>query len=298
MEAVEAQQDADRYEYLNSYHAVAKQLYDHAVITLQNAKNSVEAAEDQVKTAKTNLSYSVIYAPFDGTVGFSQVKLGNYANPGQTVLNTISSNEPMAVDFLINEKQLYAFEKLQDSTKSLTDSLFTILMPDNSLYPYLGRICVIDRAVDSGTGSIKVRLVFPNPKKQLKPEMSCVVRVHNQDASPQMLIPNKAVLEQMGEYFVFVAKDTLTSEPNTDTASKKKSDTAQAKPRLRAIQKKVQLGQTIGPNVIVLSGIDVGDKIVVDGIQSIHDGSPIAVGGGNKKPGVAGNGKDSSNSPK
>ncbi len=219
---VQAQQDADRYEYLNSYHAVAKQLYDHAVITLQNAKSSVEAAQEQVQTAKTNLSYAIISAPFDGTIGFSQVKLGNYANPGQTVLNTISSNDPMAVDFLINEKQLYAFEKLQDNTTALTDSLFTISMPDNSLYPYLGKIAVIDRAVDSGTGSIRVRLVFANTKAQLKPEMSCVVRVHNQDASPQMLIPNRAVLEQMGEYFVFVAKDTLSSEPPATDSTKKK----------------------------------------------------------------------------
>jgi membrane fusion protein (multidrug efflux system) len=74
---VQSQQDADRYEYLNKYNAVAKQLYDHAVITLENSKNTVRSSEQAVKSAKTNLSYSTIYAPFDGTIGFSQVKLGN-----------------------------------------------------------------------------------------------------------------------------------------------------------------------------------------------------------------------------
>ncbi|MDB5284400.1 MAG: mexA 2, partial [Bacteroidota bacterium] len=59
----QAQQDADRYTYLNSQNAVAKQLYDHAIITLQNAKNQVQSSEEAVKTAKTNLSYSVITAP-------------------------------------------------------------------------------------------------------------------------------------------------------------------------------------------------------------------------------------------
>jgi membrane fusion protein (multidrug efflux system) len=296
-----AQQDADRYEYLNSYHAVATQVYDHAMIALKNAKNQVSAAEDSVKSAKTNLSYSIITAPFNGTVGFSQVRLGNYVTPGQTVLNTISTNDPMAVDFLVNEKQLPAFEKLQDGRNGRsTDSLFTILMPDGSKYAYDGKISVIDRAVDPQTGSIRVRLVFPNPKGDLKVGMSCVVRVHNQETTPQMVIPSKAVVEQMGEFFVFVAKDTVMAAPDSagkkssvDSAGKKSSDTASQVPKLRAFQKKVMLGQTIGANVIVVSGLRPGDKIVIDGVQALHDGSIISAG---KKQGAPGNGKDSTNS--
>ncbi len=111
----QAQQDADRYTYLNSQNAVAKQVYDHAIIALQNAKNQVQAAEESVKSAKTNLSYAIITAPFDGTIGFSQVKMGNMVSVGQTVLDTISTNDPMAVDFLINEKQLADFEELEKS---------------------------------------------------------------------------------------------------------------------------------------------------------------------------------------
>jgi membrane fusion protein (multidrug efflux system) len=265
---VQAQQDADRYDYLNKYNAVAKQQYDHAVIALQNAKNMVKAAEQAVKTAKTNLNYAVVYAPFDGTIGFSMVKMGDVVNPGSTVLNTISTNNPMAVDFLINEKQLPHFEQLQNGKQRDIDSLFTILLPDNTLYPGLGKIAVIDRAVDSQTGSIRVRLVFPNPKNVLRVGMSCLVRVHNQDTGPQLVLPNKAVIEQMGEYFVFVAKDSVVNRPNAKSDSVKK-------PRLVAAQVKVQTGQTIGPNVVIKSGITEGQRIVVDGVQSLHDGSPI-----------------------
>ncbi|MGN6638639.1 MAG: efflux RND transporter periplasmic adaptor subunit [Mucilaginibacter sp.] len=265
---VQAQQDADRYDYLNKYNAVAKQQYDHAVIALQNAKNMVKAAEQAVKTAKTNLNYAVVYAPFDGTIGFSMVKMGDVVNPGSTVLNTISTNNPMAVDFLINEKQLPHFEQLQNGKQRDVDSLFTILLPDNTLYPGLGKIAVIDRAVDSQTGSIRVRLVFPNPKNVLRVGMSCLVRVHNQDTGPQLVLPNKAVIEQMGEYFVFVAKDSVVNRPNAKSDSVKK-------PRLVAAQVKVQTGQTIGPNVVIKSGITEGQRIVVDGVQSLHDGSPI-----------------------
>ena len=282
----QAQQDADRYVYLNSYNAVAKQQYDHAIIALQNAKNQVKAADESLKTAKTNLAYAVITAPFDGTVGFSQVKLGNMVSVGQTILNTISTNDPMAVDFLVNEKQIGQFEKFR-SIQSSHDSLFTILLPDNSLYAFPGKISVIDRAVDPQTGTIRVRLVFPNPKNELKVGMSCVVRVRNQETTPQILIPGKAVVEQMGEYFVFVAKDTVIEHVSADSANKKPAE--HEAPKLRAIQRKIKLGQTINENVVVLSGINVGEKIVVDGVQAVHDGSIIAAGG--KKGPANGEGK-------
>lgn len=266
----QAQQDADRYEYLNKYNAVAKQLYDHAVISLQNTKSQLSAADQAVKTAKTNLGYSSVYAPFSGTIGFSQVKLGDVVSIGSTILNTISTDDPMAVDFVINEKQLPKFERLQQNKGQLVDSLFTILLSDNSLYPINGKISVIDRAVNSQTGSITIRLVFPNPKGMLRVGMSCVVRVHNQEAGPQLLVPGKAVVEQMGEYFVYTAKDSLVNNPKAgaDSAKNKVS-------KLFAVQKKVQTGQTIGANMIIKSGIAAGERIVVDGVQLLHDGSQI-----------------------
>lgn len=267
---LQAQQDADRYEYLNKYNAVAKQLYDHAIITLDNAKSQVKSADQAVKTAKTNLNYAEVYAPFDGTIGFSQVKLGNVVTAGTTVLNTISTNDPMAVDFVINEKQLPKFERLQQSKHEPTDSLFTILLADNSLYPVNGKIAVIDRAVNSQTGAITIRLVFPNPKGMLRVGMSCVVRVHNQEPGPQIVVPGKAVVEQMGEYFVYTAKDSLMNNPKAGADSAKNKIK-----KLMAFQKKVQVGETIGPNMIIKSGIDDGERVIVDGVQLLHDGSKI-----------------------
>src|SRR5579862_1263229 len=268
----QAQQDADRYIYLNEHNAVAKQVLDHAVIALQSAKDQTQAALQAVKTAETNLTYSIITAPFSGTIGFSQVKLGNMVSVGTTVLNTISTDDPMAVDFLINEAQLTRFQQMEKNKKPI-DSLFTIVLPNHSIYAGTGKISVIDRAVDPQTGSVRVRLVFENTQHSLRAGMSCILRVHNQDALPQMVVPGRAVVEQMGEYFVFVAKDTVLNA--SDTTEKKRTDTASNVPRLRAFQNKVQLGQTIGANVIVKSGINDGDKIIVDGVQAIHEGSEI-----------------------
>src|SRR5450755_197604 len=278
----QAKQDADRYTYLNNHNAIAKQILDHAVIAQQNAENQVKAAQDAVRMAKTNLSFATIYAPFDGMIGFSQVKLGNLVTVGTTLLNTISTIDPIAVDFLINEKQLPHYEELQHPKKPHPDSLFTFLMPDNSLYPNTGQISVIDRAVDPQTGSIRVRLVFPNPNLTLKAGISCVVREHNSDIGPQMLIPGKAIVEQMGEFFVFVARDTILTastdsikKNDADTTRKKEADPSQQKPSLHAFQKKVKVGRVIDSNQIIISGIQEGDRIVLDGVQAIHDGSEI-----------------------
>ena len=283
----QARQDADRYQYLNKNKAVAKQLYDHAMIALENSQNAYQSALEAMKIAKTNLAYSEITAPFDGTVGFSQVKLGDLVTVGQTVLLTISTDDPMAVDFLINEKQLSFFNDLQYPNHQQVDSLFTLVLPNNALYSYTGTISVIDRAVNPQTGSIRVRLLFPNPQTSLRAGMSCVVRVHNQDSTAQLVIPNRAVVEEMGEYFVYVAKDSIMSsgERGGDAPAPK------GDPRLFAFQKKVQLGAIIGPNVIIKSGISEGDNIVADGIQSLHNGSSImpsadrSVGQAGKGPG-------------
>jgi membrane fusion protein (multidrug efflux system) len=269
----QAQQDADRYSLLITKKAVAKQVYDHAIIALENAKNEYNSALELVKNAKTNLAYSVITAPFDGTIGFSQVKMGDLMNVGQTVLNTVSSDDPMAVDFLINEKQLSFFQNLQTEKKSV-DSLFTIMLPNNSLYSFTGKISVIDRAVDSQTGSVRIRLVFPNPKRALLAGMSCVVRVHNQESTPQMVIPNRAVVEKMGEFFVFTAKDTVMLNKGDTT---KLNTKAKMEHGLFAIQKKVDLGVTIGSDVIIKKGINNGENVIVDGIQSLHNGSAITL---------------------
>ncbi len=288
---VQAQQDADRYVYLNKYNAVAEQLYDHAVVTLQQAKSTVKASEQAVKTAKTNLTYATVYAPFTGTIGISQVRLGEVVTPGVTTLDTLSSDNPIAVDFIINEKNLPFFEKLQHG-KVKVDSLFSLLMPDNSLYDHLGKLSIIDRAVDPQTGTIRVRLVFDNPDFYLRAGMSCTVRVHNQDVGPQLVVPNKAVVEQMGEYFVYVAKDTLI-KVSADSLKKldKKAAADANKAKLIAVQKKVQTGQVIGADIIIKSGIKAGDKIIVDGLQSLHDGARITTankvgpGGGGRRGG-------------
>ena len=247
------QRDADRYTDLAKQDAVAKQLLDNAMTDLKNARQQVAAANSGLIKAKTDFDYSLIYAPFDGTIGFSSVKLGALITPGQTLLNIVSSDDPMGVDFEITETELSRFQQLENAPISQIDSTFRITLPDNSIYPNIGKISVIDRAVDRQTGTIRVRIIVPNHERMLKPGMSCKVLVLNENAGQQVLIPFKAVLEQLGEYFVFTVKDKNVK------------------------QVKVSLGPRVNSNVVILKGLQGNETIVVDGIQKLHDSSEITI---------------------
>jgi membrane fusion protein (multidrug efflux system) len=109
---VKAQKDANRYHELEKQDAIAKQQVDYADAALAAAQKQVEAAQANVRAVQTAVRYSTIYAPFDGTIGISQVKMGAPVSAGQTVLNTISSDNPVAVDIAVDQKLIYRFSQL------------------------------------------------------------------------------------------------------------------------------------------------------------------------------------------
>ena len=110
---VKDQKDIDRYNMLLKNDAVARQTVDQAQATYETGKSQVAVAQAGILSAKTDLSYSIITAPFTGRIGISQVKLGAQVTPGTTLLNTISSEHPIGVDVVINEEDIERFYKLQ-----------------------------------------------------------------------------------------------------------------------------------------------------------------------------------------
>jgi membrane fusion protein (multidrug efflux system) len=248
-----AQQDADRYRDLAKRDAVARQTLEHAQADLQSAKMQVASFEANVKNVQTNLRYSVIAAPFDGTIGISSVKLGSSVVSGQTLLNTLSSDDPMAVDCAVDEKQISRFTQLLQAGDSLRDSTFTIVLPDQTVYPFPGHLSFLDRSVDSQTGTIRIRVIFPNAKNILRSGLTCNLRVRANSSAESLLIPSKAVVEQMGEYFVYVVINN------------------------KVTQQRIGLGKNINDMVIVKDGLQVGEQIVTEGVQKLRDNSPVTV---------------------
>lgn len=246
-----AQKDADRYHELDKHDAIAKQQVDYADAALEVSKRQVAAAKANVAGVQSNVQFSSIRSPLSGTIGISQVKQGTLVTAGNTILNIVSTDNPIAVDFTVDQKDIYRFVKLKEEGTNPKDSVFTIAFGDE-VYPYPGKVYLIDRAVDPQTGTIKTRLVFPNDKEMLRPGMNATVRVKNTASKNATIIPHVAVTEQLGEFYVYVVGDSSKAE-----------------------QRKVTLGTAIGDSIIVKDGLKDGDKIVVKGVQNLHEGTIV-----------------------
>ncbi len=247
-----AQKDVERYRELGEKDAIAKQQVDYAEANYISAQKMVDAAKASVRSVQTNVRYSTIVAPFDGTIGISQVRLGASVTPGQTLLNTISSDDPIAADITVDQKEIYRFTQLLTKKTSKNDSTFRLAF-GTQVYPSFGTLSIVDRAVDPQTGSIKMRVTFPNPDHVLRAGMSGTLRVLTRPSEKSVIIPFKAVTEQLGEFFVYVVDSSRVS------------------------QRKIILGRQIGRDIIVRDGLDVGEAIVTEGVQNLREGSPVTV---------------------
>lgn len=248
---VRAEKDADRYHELDKHDAIAKQQVDYADAAYDAAKKQVLASKAAVNAVKANVGFAVITAPFTGTIGISQVKTGTAVVAGQTILNTVSTDNPIAVDLNIDQKEIFRFTQLQQQKRAAADSTFTLAF-SGEVFTEPGKIYLIDRAVDPQTGTIKARLVFPNGKGMLRSGMNGTLRVASNATTQSIVIPFKAVTEQLGEFFTYVVGDSS-----------------------KVTQRKVEIGQELGSNVIIRSGLKSGEKIVVEGVQNLRQGSVV-----------------------
>jgi membrane fusion protein (multidrug efflux system) len=254
---MKAQKDADRYHELDKKDAIAKQQVDYADAALEAAKKQVDAAKANVNAVRATVSFATIVAPFNGTIGISNVRAGTSVVAGQTVLNTISTDNPIGVDFSVDQREVYRIAQLQAAQKK-QDSTFSLAF-GKDVYPYYGSITFIDRAVDPQTGSIKTRLVFPNDKNMLRAGMSATVRILNNNQEKSITIPYKAVTEQLGEFYVYVVGDSN-----------------------KVSQRRLVLGQPLGSDIIIKDGLKEGEKIVVQGVQNLREGAVVSTGGATK----------------
>lgn len=246
--------DLDRYLTLDEKQAIAKQIVDYAQSDYNNAKAQVNSAKANLLNAETNLARSVIYAPFSGTVGISLVRNGALVSAGSTLLNTISSTNPIAVDFMVSERDIQQFTDFKNNPNTVKDSIISIDLPSGRPYEKYGRIVTIDRAVDQNTGTITVRAAYDNPKGELRVGMNANLKVLNKIAIPQMIIPYKAVMEQLGQTMVYIVTDSNTAAPMM-----------------------VKLGLKLGDKVVVTEGLSVGQKIVSEGLINLRPNDKITV---------------------
>lgn len=248
------ERDLARYEALAQKDAIARQVLDNAKTELANAEAQRHAAKAALITAETNLQRSVIIAPFAGTIGISEVRTGALVSAGSTLLNTISSTSPVGVDFQVSENELVQILDLQKRPGLVRDSILSLVLGGSETYSLFGSIQTIDRAVNRNTGTITVRAVFDNPEGRLRAGMSGVIRIKNNAPESQLVIPYQAVTEQLGQSMVYFVSDSNRVE-----------------------QRIVTLGLKSNEKVAVLSGLELHDTIVIEGIINLRHGATVTI---------------------
>lgn len=243
--------DVKRYRRLSEQDAIAKQTLDYAETDLNNQAAQVQAAKAALTTANMNLQRSVIYAPFAGVVGISQVRNGALVSAGTTLLNTLSSTNPIAVEFQINEREIERIKELQHN-KSTT--AIQLRLPNGTIYDESGYISTMDRAVDRATGTLRVRATFNNATDKLRAGMNLALSLAETSAQEEIVIPQRAVIEQLGVYNVYTVSDSST-----------------------AVYNEVTLGIRVDDKIVIKKGLSAGQDVVVNGVNNVSEGDKLKI---------------------
>jgi len=253
----QADRDLARVRPLSTIDAVSQQELDAAIARHDSALAQVEAARASLKTAELNLGYTRVTSPIDGVIGRAQLKVGGLVTAYTSLLSTVYSTDPMYVNFAISEARVLEVQRelgraLNQAAKS--ERSFQVLLVDNSVYPYPGKLNFIDAAVDNTTGTLKVRLELPNPDQLLRANQFARVRVTTQHLKDALVVPQRAVQEFQGKNFLWV----IDAE-------------------MKATQRDVVLGPRVDQDWIIHDGLKPGDQVVVEGMQKMKPGTTVAI---------------------
>ena len=188
-----------RQEDLRARKVISPQDYDIAVANAQKSQAAAEAAE-------VNLDYCYIKSPINGRVGLRNVDVGNLVGPSTSALVTIQGLDPIYTDFTVAENDLPLVRKYLGGSNVKVETY----LPDGSIAPRMGDLYFIDTAVQSGSGTVKVRGVTPNPDRALWPSEFVRVRFILDMLKNAALVPSQAVQVSQNGPFVFVVKPDET----------------------------------------------------------------------------------------
>lgn len=240
--------DLARYDQLIAAGAISQKVYDNQKAAADAYKGAMDAAQAQVDIASTNLSDTIVTAPFNGKLSMDDVNIGTFATAGTTALVTISSSDPIYVQFDMSENEYLSLNKDKNGTGRLGDAL-KLRLSDGSIYGETGKIVQVNPNLSGGQLSMKA--AFPNPDNLLVPGMYASVVSDNEIAKGSLLIPTKALVQLLNKDIVDVVADG------------------------KIAQKPVKVGGTYGIYTIIESGLDENDVIVVDGQNKVQVGQAV-----------------------
>jgi len=258
--ATQVKTDADEKRALDLFtkQVISDQERDTATAAAESTKANVEADEAAVQQAELNLGYTKILAPIEGVSGFANAQVGDLVSPTSGTLTTVSQIDPIKAIVTTGEGSFTDFISRHPDPKerdAYVKSLeFQLILGNGEVYPQKGKFYALDRSLDPRTGSIRYEVTFPNPGDALRPGQFGKVRFVADMKKGAMVIPQEAVTELQGSYQVAVVGD---------------DNKVSIRP--------VQMGERIGAMWEVTQGLKPGDKVVVQGVQKVREGSAVTV---------------------
>jgi multidrug efflux system membrane fusion protein len=227
---------------------VDKDTFEQRASALGQAEAALAMTRAAIRTAKLNLGFAEIRAPFSGRLGRNQAPIGTLVSVAGTVLNTLVQLDPIYVTFNPSEPDLPTIQKARADGKVEAD----VVLPGETASRYHGELTFIDNVVDRTTGTITARATISDPDFTLLPGQYVHVRLHIEDRPDALLVPQVALgSNQLGKY-VYVVGDGNKVD-----------------------QRLVTLGPSIGNLVSVLAGVKEGDQIVTGNLQKIGPGALV-----------------------
>ncbi len=255
------EQDVRRYTPLAAEGAISQQELDNAIQSNRAAKAAVESAKANVEKAQLDLDWTEIRSPIDGVAGIATTNIGDLISES-TVLTTVSQLDPVRVSFNIAEQEYLRFAaagRVSQPGERPGDAPLELILADGSIHPERGRAIAANRQVDIKTGTMTILGIFPNPTQLLRPGQFAKVRATIETRRGALLVPQRSVQEVQGTHLVAVVD-------------------ADNKVAMRS----VSVGPRVGNLWVIDKGVQVGERVIVDGLQKVREGVTV-----NPKPAAA-----------
>lgn len=241
-----------RVKPLAERNALSQRDLDEAIASEQSARAALEQASATLETARLNLGFTRIESPIDGIAGIAKAQIGDLLSPGAaSELTTVSAVDPIKAYISISEREYLDF--LKDRDYRVNDHPLQLVLVDGSVHPYPGEVTLVNREVDPTTGTLKIGALFPNPEARLRPGQFAKLRATVAMREGALLVPQRAVSEVQGRYFIAVVD-------------------AQNTVQMRAVVP----GERTGSNRVIREGLKPGERVITEGTQKVRDGMTVS----------------------